>query len=155
MRIRCLAIGTKMPGWVYEACQEYTKRLPRDFSLEFVELPMGHRAKNTDTAKAMAQEAKTILGQLQANETLLALDVKGKTWSTEQLAGQAEQWRQSGKDLAIVIGGPDGLAQEVLDQAAIKWSLSSLTLPHPLVRVLLAEQLYRAWTILMKHPYHK
>lgn len=144
-----------MPGWVYDACQEYCKRLPKDFSLEFVELPLGKAHKQGDTSRAMQQEAESILNQLHKNERLLVLDVKGKPWSTEQLAEQAEDWRQSGQDLAIVIGGPDGLSDQILNQASVKWSLSPLTLPHPLVRVLLAEQIYRAWTILMNHPYHK
>ncbi|WP_428239750.1 23S rRNA (pseudouridine(1915)-N(3))-methyltransferase RlmH [Gynuella sp.] len=155
MKIRCLAIGTRMPAWVYQGVEEYTKRLPRDFSLEFVELPLGYRGKNTDKKTAMAAEAKSIRDALQTSDKIIALDVKGRSWSTEKLAQQAEQWRQDGHNLAILVGGPDGLDSELLQQAQLRWSLSELTLPHPMVRLILAEQLYRAWTILMNHPYHK
>ncbi|AJQ94463.1 hypothetical protein YC6258_02425 [Gynuella sunshinyii YC6258] len=144
-----------MPSWVYQGVEEYTKRLPRDFSLEFVELPLGYRGKNSDKKTAMAAEAKSIREALQASDKIIALDVKGRSWSTEKLAQQAEQWRQDGHNLAILIGGPDGLDAELLQQAQLHWSLSELTLPHPMVRLILAEQLYRAWTILMNHPYHK
>jgi len=144
-----------MPAWVHDGVEEYRKRLPRDFSLEFVELPLGHRGKNPDIQKAKQQEADAILGAIQANEKVVCLEVGGKSWSTEQLAKQAEHWRQDGQNIALVIGGPDGLSQSVLAKAQQLWSLSPLTLPHPLVRVLVSEQLYRAWTILMNHPYHK
>ena len=155
MKIRCLAIGTRMPAWVYQGVEEYTKRMPKDFALEFVELPMGHRGKNTDKKTAIAAEAKSIRDALQPSDKVVALDVQGQSWSTEKLAQQAEKWRQDGQNLAILIGGPDGLDAELLQQAQLRWSLSELTLPHPMVRLILAEQLYRAWTILMNHPYHK
>lgn len=155
MKIRVLAVGTKMPAWVYEGVAEYRKRLPKDFALEFVEIPAGQRTKNSDLKRVMKTEGQAILSALKPSERLITLDLGGTSWSTEQLAEQAEKWRHSGHDIALAIGGPDGLDAEVLAQASGSWCLSRLTLPHPLVRILVAEQLYRAWTLLNNHPYHK
>jgi len=155
MKIRVLAVGTKMPHWVYDGVAEYVKRLPKDFSLEFVELAAGQRTKNSDLKRIMKTEGQAILAAVKSNERLFTLDLAGKDWSTEQLAEQAEKWRHEGTDIALAIGGPDGLDPEVLSQAVGSWCLSRLTLPHPLVRILVAEQLYRAWTVLNNHPYHK
>lgn len=155
MRIRLLAVGTRMPGWVNEGVEEYRKRLPRDFSLEIEEIAPGQRGRNADTVKAVALEAKRIRERLRGNELLVALEVDGKAWSTERLAQEAEAWRLEGRDVVLLVGGPDGLAPELSAAADRRWSLSSLTLPHPLVRVILAEQLYRAWTLMVGHPYHR
>jgi 23S rRNA (pseudouridine1915-N3)-methyltransferase len=155
MRIRVIAIGTKMPSWVNEGISDYSKRLPREWSFEFVELPLGPRAKNQDSAKAIAKEGEQMLAAIGEREHVVALDVKGKPWSTEQLSQQMSQWQFQGDNITLLIGGPDGLAAPCLQRAQQRWSLSALTLPHPLVRVLLTEQLYRAWTILQNHPYHK
>ncbi|GAB1255961.1 23S rRNA (pseudouridine(1915)-N(3))-methyltransferase RlmH [Aurantivibrio plasticivorans] len=150
-----LAIGTKMPGWVQEGSGEYLKRLPRDCMLEFRELPLTNRGKNTNTAQAIEKESQQLLDAIDDRAWVIALDSRGKQWSTEQLSGQMENWRMDGKSVVLLIGGPDGLSQACLTRANQVWSLSALTLPHPLVRVLLAEQIYRAWTILNNHPYHK
>lgn len=155
MKLKLLAVGQKMPNWVEQGFAEYAKRLPADCAIELIEIAPGHRAKNTSKEKAMQQEAQSILKALRPQDHLVALDVLGKPWSTEQLAQQLSHWRMQGGDVALVVGGPDGLTAEVLAQAKQRWSLSPLTLPHPLVRVLLAEQLYRAWSILQGHPYHK
>lgn len=144
-----------MPAWVEQGVAEYSKRLPADCGLEIVEIAPGHRAKNTPKEKAMKQEADALIKAIRPQDHVVALDVKGKPWSTEKLAEHLGDWRMQGGDVALIIGGPDGLAPEVLSLAKQRWSLSALTLPHPLVRVLLAEQLYRAWTILQGHPYHK
>ncbi len=144
-----------MPAWVEQGYQEYAKRLPNDCALELVELAPGHRAKNTSKEKAMQQEAEALKKAIRPQDHVVALDVKGKPWSTEQLATQLSDWRMQGGDVALLIGGPDGMTPEVLALAKQRWSLSNLTLPHPLVRVLMAEQLYRAWSILQGHPYHK
>lgn len=155
MKLKLLAVGHKMPSWVEQGFGEYAKRLPADCALELIEIQPGHRAKNTSKEKAMQQEAQAIQKHLRPQDHVVALDVLGKSWSTEQLAQQLSGWRMQGGDVALIVGGPDGLTPEVLALAKQRWSLSALTLPHPLVRVLLAEQLYRAWSILQGHPYHK
>lgn len=155
MKLRLLAIGQKMPSWVTTGYQEYAKRLPNDCRLELIEIAPGHRAKNSSIEKAMQQEAEALKKVIKASDHLVALDVKGKPWSTPELSHQLDDWRMRGSDVALVIGGPDGIHPTLLAQARQRWSLSPLTLPHPLVRVLVSEQLYRAWTILQGHPYHK
>jgi 23S rRNA (pseudouridine1915-N3)-methyltransferase len=158
MRIRIIAVGTKMPDWVEQGYAEYAKRMPRDVTVEMLELPLAQRGKNTDIAKAMEKEGETMLAAIEKGgkgEQVIALDVKGKPWSTEQLAESLAGWKMSGFNYCLLIGGPDGLAPECLSLASIKWSLSPLTLPHPLVRILVIEQLYRACSILQNHPYHK
>lgn len=144
-----------MPDWVKIGSGEYVKRLPRDIRLEFVEIPLGNRSKSADVKKAIQSETKAILDQVSSNDWVVALEVKGKSWSTEQLAQNLQGWQLEGKNVAILIGGPDGLGDECRQRANQQWSLSPLTLPHPIVRVLLAEQLYRAWTINQNHPYHR
>ena len=155
MKLRLLAVGTKMPAWVEQGYAEYAKRLPADCALELVEIAPGHRAKNTSKEKAMQQEAETLIKAIRPSDHVVALAVEGKPWTTPQLASELENWRMQGGDVALLIGGPDGMTDEIMRLAKQRWSLSNLTLPHPLVRVLLAEQLYRAWTILQGHPYHK
>ena len=155
MQFDIIAVGTKMPRWVQEAYTEYEKRLPKEWTPRLKELPLAHRGKSTNDERVRELEAQHIRNALPRQAHILALDVRGETWSTEQLATQMAQWRLSGKALALIIGGPDGLAPELLSAAHQRWSLSALTLPHPLVRVVLIEQVYRAWTILQNHPYHK
>ncbi|KUJ82475.1 23S rRNA (pseudouridine(1915)-N(3))-methyltransferase RlmH [Microbulbifer flavimaris] len=158
MKIRILAAGGRMPGWVQEGYNEYAKRLPREISLEMVEIPLGQRGQKSSPAlveKARQKEGEAMLSALNPRDHVVALDVKGKPWSTEQLSQQLEGWQMQGDNVALLIGGPDGLAPDCLARARQRWSLSPLTLPHPLVRVVLAEQLYRAWTLLAGHPYHK
>jgi len=155
MRIRLLAVGTKMPGWVLEGFQEYAKRLPRELTLELVEIPLGPRHKSHDSARAIARESELLLAQIDKRDYVVALDVLGKAWDTPQLSTQLANWQMQGDNIALLIGGPDGLSRECLARAQQRWSLSALTLPHPLVRIVLAEQIYRAWTILQNHPYHK
>lgn len=155
MRVRLLAVGTKMPDWVNRGVEEYRKRLPRDFALEVEEIAPGLRGKNADVTRAMALEGERIRARLRGSEHLVALEVGGKAWSTEQLAREADAWRLEGRDVVLLVGGPDGLEPSLSSSADQRWSLSPLTLPHPLVRILLAEQLYRAWTLLVGHPYHR
>lgn len=155
MKIRIIAVGTKMPDWVEAGYAEYAKRMPRDVVVEMVELPLAQRTKNSDIAKAMEKEGEAILANIGKGEQVIALEVKGKAWTTEQLAENLASWKMSGFNYCLLIGGPDGLAPEVSALASVKWSLSPLTLPHPLVRILVIEQLYRACTILQNHPYHK
>jgi len=155
MRIRLICVGTKMPAWVTTGYQEYAKRLPADCRLELVEIPPGHRGKGADVQRAIEKESRQILAALGKDEHVVALDVEGRQWSTEQLAGTIGEWQMGGKNVALLIGGPDGLSAECLALARQRWSLSNLTYPHPLVRVILSEQIYRAWSLLNNHPYHR
>lgn len=155
MKVRLLAVGNRMPDWVERGVEEYRKRLPRDFALEIVEIAPGARGKNADVARAVAQEGQRMRERLRPGERLVALEVQGQSWSTERLAREADQWRHAGGDVALLVGGPDGLDPGLSASTHQRWSLSPLTLPHPLVRLILAEQLYRAWTLLIGHPYHR
>nr|WP_256504540.1 23S rRNA (pseudouridine(1915)-N(3))-methyltransferase RlmH [Gilvimarinus xylanilyticus] len=151
-----IAVGTRMPAWVQEGFAEYAKRLPKgDMPVELIELALGARGKNSDINRAMEKEGEAMLAAIGRTDKVIALDVKGRNWSTEQLAGKLENWRMDGRDVCLLIGGPDGLAPQALARADERWSLSALTLPHPIVRVVLMEQLYRAWTVINHHPYHK
>lgn len=155
MRLRLLAVGTRMPAWVALAVADYARRLPPELKLEIVEIPLGTRAANADPAAAVAAEGRALLKAVGTRDTLVALDVAGESWSTPQLAARLAGWQAAGGNCCLLIGGPDGLDPECLRRARQRWSLSALTLPHPLVRVLVAEQLYRAWTINVGHPYHR
>lgn len=155
MKLKLLAVGTRMPDWVERGVEEYRKRLPRDFTLEIHEIPPGARGKNADVARAVALEGERMRERLRGNEHCVALEVDGQPWSTERLATEADRWRLAGRDVALLVGGPEGLEPGLSGSADQRWSLSPLTLPHPLVRILLAEQLYRAWTLLVGHPYHR
>jgi 23S rRNA (pseudouridine1915-N3)-methyltransferase len=155
VHIYLLAVGQKMPAWVNQACDEYLKRLPHELQLSFIEVPLIKRGKNPDIPRIVRDEGRTILQSVPAGCALVALDVKGKKVSTEKLAGTLSNWMQHGQDIAIIIGGPDGLSDEILQQAQHRISLSEMTFPHPLVRIIIVEQLYRAWSILSNHPYHR
>jgi 23S rRNA (pseudouridine1915-N3)-methyltransferase len=155
MHLRIITIGTKMPGWVEQGCREYSKRLPRELRLQWLELPLGHRNKNTAPQRAIAAENDAMLGRIPPGSRVTALDQGGQAWSTERLAGELRSWQMDGRDACLLIGGPDGLGQGCKDRADCSWSLSPLTLPHALVRVLLVEQLYRAWSLNQGHPYHR
>lgn len=155
MKAKLVSVGERMPAWVAEGFSEYRKRLSRELPLDLLEIPLGARGKGRDPARAKADEGAAVLAALGRDVHVVALDGRGKPWSSEQLAAQLAQWRQSGRDLAILIGGPDGHAEPVFARADQHWSLGPLTLPHMLVRLLVAEQLYRAVTILEGHPYHR
>jgi 23S rRNA (pseudouridine1915-N3)-methyltransferase len=160
MRIRLIAVGTKMPTWVAQGIEEYSKRLPRELNFEIKEIALGHRGQKgksskADIQRAIRSEGQTMMATIAERDHVIALEVTGKPWETEQLADQLLDWQQSGNNISLLVGGPDGLAEDCLQRAQQKWSLSALTLPHPLVRIVLAEQLYRAWTINNNHPYHK
>ena len=155
MRIRLIAIGQRMPKWVEDGVGEYIKRLPGEMRLELVAIAAAKRTKNSDLERLMRQEGDKMLAAIPAGAHVIALDVAGRMLSTEQWSKRLDDWMQQGRDVAMFIGGPEGMAAECLQRADETWSLSALTLPHPLVRVVVAEQLYRASTILQGHPYHK
>lgn len=155
MKLNLLAVGTKMPAWVSDGYQEYAKRLPRECSLILHEITPAKRGKNGSSAQWMREEGDRILAAIPDNHHVVALDVKGQAWNTKQLSDQLKTWQQDGRDVSLLVGGPDGLFEPCLQRANQRWSLSTLTLPHPLVRIVLAEQLYRAWTVLQNHPYHR
>lgn len=144
-----------MPAWLQVGFSEYQQRLPREWRLQLVEISAAKRAKNGSPEQWLKQEAERILAKLPANADAIALDGRGRQWTTEQLASQLAAWQQNGRQLAFIIGGADGLADSVLHRCRWRWSLSALTFPHMLVRLIIAEQLYRAWSILMHHPYHR
>ena len=123
--------------------------------LSFQEVPLGRRGRDNHPGVAIEQEGTAMLDAVSAGDRVIALEVGGKVWSTEQLAGKLEDWQLDGRDVTLLVGGPDGLSAGCRERADEQWSLSPLTLPHPLVRVVLAEQLYRAWTITSNHPYHR
>lgn len=155
MRIHLVAVGTRMPDWVQTAYSDYATRLPHELRLVLVEIAAPVRAKSGDIARLKQQEGEKILRALPRDAEIIALDERGLALDTRGWAGAMQRWLPSGRDAALVIGGADGLAPEVLSRADQRWSLSALTLPHPLVRVLVAEQLYRAWSLLSGHPYHR
>lgn len=155
MRLTIVAVGARMPGWVDAGVVEYSKRLPRELRLQWREIPLARRGKDSKAERLCQAEGEQILKAIPQGDRVIALDVQGKHWTTPELAGQLASWQMSGDNYSLLIGGPDGLSPECLARAERRWSLSALTLPHPLVRVLLAEQLYRAWTITVNHPYHR
>jgi 23S rRNA (pseudouridine1915-N3)-methyltransferase len=143
-----------MPGWVGEGFREYAGRMPRECRLELKEIPLGRRGKGADTSRAVAEEGRRMMAAAEGCARV-CLDVRGRAVDTPDLARRMEGWMGDGRDVALLIGGPDGLDPACLEGADWRWSLSPLTLPHALVRVLVAEQLYRAWSILAGHPYHR
>lgn len=155
MSIKIIAVGGKMPSWVVEGSKEYQKRLPKDFQITWLEIPLGPRSKSSSVKVAMEKEGQKMMAAINDSDFVIALEVKGQNWSTEKLAKNLGRIRDDGKNIVLIIGGPDGLHDSCIKRANLSWSLSGLTLPHPLVRVLLTEQIYRAWTVLNNHPYHK
>lgn len=155
MRLALIAIGQKMPSWVTHGYEEYARRFPPHLKLELIERPASPWAARGDVARGMREEGESLRVALPRHATVVVLDERGEAWSTAQLAQRLAQWQQSGQDLALLVGGPDGLDPDLRAQAQQRWSLSPLTLPHPLVRILVAEQLYRAWTLSSGHPYHR
>lgn len=141
MKISLIAIGKNMPAWVNLGYAEYEKRLPKDYQLSLIELKESKSSKQIES--------------IPKDDFVVALDVKGELWDTHQLSDKLHAWHEDSQNISLLVGGPEGLTPETLDRANLKWSLSPLTLPHPLVRVVVAEQLYRAWSILKNHPYHR
>lgn len=155
MKARLIATGERAPAWVAQGFSEYQKRLSHWLPLDLIEIEPGLRGKGRDAQRAIDEEGRRVLAALPKNCHIVALEVTGKQHSSEQLAQRMEHWRGQGRDLAFLIGGPEGHASEVLAGANETWSLGPLTLPHMLARLLVAEQLYRAAAMLANHPYHR
>jgi len=155
VKARLIAVGERAPDWVAAGYADYARRLSHWLPLELVEIAPGMRGRNRDSARATSDEGQRVIAALPKSAHVVALDGSGKMYSSEQLAQRMEHWRQHGRDLAFLIGGPEGHAPDVLAAAQETWSLGPLTLPHMLVRLVVAEQLYRAASLLANHPYHR
>ena len=155
MKIYLIAVGTKMPNWVTSGFEEYQKRFPHDNALELIEIPAQHRGKNADIARIIQKEGEALLAAVPRGARIVTLDIPGKIYTTEELASVMKEWRMSGQNIALLVGGPEGLSEECKKAADQCWSLSKLTLPHPLVRIIVAESLYRAWSLTANLPYHR
>lgn len=155
MHFKVAAIGQRMPSWVGDAWQEYSKRFPRNPSISLLELATERRGRNADIERLVEREGEKLLGAIPDSAIVVGLDERGRAWPTKTLAGNVRGWMSGGRDVYFMIGGPDGLSRACLQRADLQWSLGPLTLPHPLVRVILIEQLYRALMIVNNHPYHR
>jgi len=155
MRVRLIAVGTRLPPWVEQGVAEFRVRLPREWRFELVEIAVAARGKNADLARLKQAEGDKMMRAIPDGAEIVAFDERGESLATAGWAKALEAWQRDGRDVALLIGGPDGLAPECLARAQRRWSLSKLTLPHALVRVLVLEQLYRAWTVTQGHPYHR
>ncbi len=154
MKLRIISVGHKMPAWVESACADFTKRMPRELSVEIIDIKPEKRAAGNNTENIQLIEAKRIL-EAAGRDFLIACDERGQEVTTLQLAEKVQSWQTLGRDVSIIIGGADGLHASLKQQANWLWSLSKLTLPHAFVRVLLTEQLYRAYSVIQNHPYHR
>lgn len=155
MKVRLVAVGERMPAWVDTGFHEYAKRLHDDIRLELIEIPALKRSKSSDLDRIREQEGERMIAALAADDRVIALEVGGKMLGTDAMAAELAKTLPEGRNIALLVGGPEGLAQCALARARERWSLSALTLPHPLVRVLVAEQVYRCWSLLRGHPYHR
>lgn len=155
MHIRLIAVGDRQPAWVLQAFDQYVRRLPRQWQFRLDVVATARRGNDNETVKAKQTESRKVLDKLQPAEQVILLDETGRQWSSAELAAQLRIWQDAGRDLVFVIGGPDGMDDECRKRADLRWSLSNLTLPHGMVRVLFAEQIYRAWTMTTGHPYHR
>lgn len=155
MRLHILAIGARMPSWIAEGFTEYAQRMPRELSLHLQALAAPARSRSLDRSSLRRREAELLRAAVPAQAWVVALDEQGQSVDTSALAKRLQHWQHSGRDVALLIGGAEGLDDSLRRQADWVWSLSPLTFPHLLVRVLVAEQLYRAWSLLNHHPYHR
>lgn len=144
-----------MPIWVQQGYHEYAKRMPRECEVVLKEVMPGKRGKNCDVTRIIKEEGERMIKAIPAKAHVVTLDIPGKPWTTPELSVAMNQWMESGQNIALMIGGPEGLSDSVRKLVRESWSLSNLTFPHPIVRILVAEQLYRAWSLLNNHPYHR
>jgi 23S rRNA (pseudouridine1915-N3)-methyltransferase len=155
LKITVITLGNKMPKWVTQGTQDYAKRFNDGILLKIIEIPLISRTKSSDLTRIMERESSLVQEALPNNARIIALEIKGKSFSSEELALKITQLQQTSSHLCFLIGGPEGLSQKLLNLCDEHWSLSKLTFPHPLVRILLLETVYRAWSIINGHPYHK
>lgn len=155
MNITLIAVGNKMPDWVNTGFADYANRLSGDLTLVVKEIPLQKRRDKNQIAAARSKESEQILAALAGKDYVITLDIPGKVHSSESLAGRLQFWQEQAREVAMIIGGPEGLSEAVKARANESWSLGKLTLPHPLVRIVVAEALYRAWSINHNHPYHR
>lgn len=155
MAIHLIAVGARMPAWVNAGVADYASRLSREWGLRLIEIATGRRHKNSVLARTLQDESVRLQAAIPAGALVIALDERGQQWDSQELAQRLAGWLQEGRDVALLVGGPDGLAVDCRRRADHIWSLSKLTLPHLLVRIVVAEQIYRAWSIRHHHPYHR
>jgi 23S rRNA (pseudouridine1915-N3)-methyltransferase len=155
MKITIITLGNKMPSWVEQAAKEYTKRLKEWVAVTVIEIPLLKRGKSSDLSRILEKEMIMMNATIPSGAHIISLDSQGESFTSEQLALKIERLQQVTSHICFLIGGPEGLAKELLAKSNEQWSLSLLTLPHTLVRVTLLEALYRAWSIIHHHPYHK
>jgi 23S rRNA (pseudouridine1915-N3)-methyltransferase len=155
VKLKIIAVGARMPDWIDAGFSEYARRMPRKFAPELVEIRPEPRGTGKSVEQMLAAEAQRIAAAIPAGATRVACDERGTELTTPQFAKRLQQWQETGGDIVFLIGGPDGLARGVKEGAQVRMRLSGMTLPHGLARVLLAEQIYRAWSILHNHPYHR
>ncbi|PHH57126.1 23S rRNA (pseudouridine(1915)-N(3))-methyltransferase RlmH [Coxiella burnetii] len=155
MKINVVAVGKRLPAWIKAGFQSYADRLPRDFDLNLIEIVAFKRSKGADLKKIMLQESQQLIDAVPKESEIIVLDRLGEEVDTPTLAQKLSQWRHENRSISLLIGGPEGLSATCIDKARWVWSLSALTLPHALARVIVAEQIYRAWSIITNHPYHR
>lgn len=155
MHIRLIAVGDRQPSWVDFAFENYSQRLPRQWQFRLDLVATARRTKNRSAGTARITEGHKVLAKIKASEYVVVLDERGKEFSSREFASWLDDWQSDGRDLTFVIGGPDGHSEDCMRRADLRWSMSRLTLPHGLARVLFAEQLYRAWSLTTGHPYHR
>jgi 23S rRNA (pseudouridine1915-N3)-methyltransferase len=155
MQIDLIAVGKRMPTWIETGFKEYAKRLPKNINFKLVEINPAIRGKNNSAENYKQKEEENINNALAANSLIIALDEQGKSLNSQSLASQLQTWNDEQQHISLIIGGADGLSNAIKNKANQLWSLSEMTLPHGLVRVMIAEQIYRAWSITQNHPYHR
>lgn len=155
MHIRLIAVGDRQPSWVDCAIDDYVARLPRQWQFRLLTITTTKRQKSSPVDVAKKVEGDKVLARIRPSEHVVVLDERGKQFSSKELAGKLNEWQTAGQDLVFVIGGPDGVSDELSARANTRWSLSKLTLPHGLARIVFAEQIYRAWSLSTGHPYHR
>lgn len=155
MHLRLIAVGDKQPAWINTACTDYIGRLPRQWKFQLETIATALRTKNSNKNTAVETEGRKVLASVRPGDFMVLLDERGKALSSRDLGEQLREWLSAGRDLCFVIGGPDGVSPACAARADLRWSLSRMTLPHGLARVMFCEQLYRAWTLTQGHPYHR